>query len=98
MNLRRMLSDPPKPLDPWLRYGFLALCLGLLGWHLCWLVGHSWMRGRENISLVLVALLLNHLAFRFSWPRTVTASLRLAACAWLVFAVCCWLWLLHERA
>jgi hypothetical protein len=97
MNLRVLLTRPPKPLDPWLRYGFLAFCLILLGWHLRGMSRHSWAPGRENIGLVLVALLLNHLAFRFPWPSPVMAGLRVLACAWILLAFGYWLWLLQGR-
>ncbi len=97
MNLRTLLTNPPKPVDPWLRRGFLLFCLLLLGWHLQWLARHGWPAGHEVISIILVALLLNHLAFRFSWPRKVMIGLRLAACSWLVFGMACTLRLLLRR-
>jgi hypothetical protein len=96
MNLHATLTDPPKPLDPWLRHGFLVLCLSVLGWHRWWLLHHAGMRGRENIGLVLVALTLNHLAFRYAWPRPVMAGLRIVACAWIAFSFGFWLWHLQS--
>jgi hypothetical protein len=87
MNPRAVFIDPPKPLPPWLRDGYLGFCLALLGWHAWWLWRHSWVRGHDSITLVLVALLLNHVAFRYPWPRPVMILLRIAACAWIVLAL-----------
>jgi hypothetical protein len=93
-SLRALLTDPPPPSHPWLRRGFLVFCLGLLLWHQIWRVDHPWIRLRREpdiLGLVFVALLLNHLAFRFTWSRAVTAGLRLLACGWLIFGVGYWL-------
>lgn len=87
MDLPTFLTSPPKPVSPAMRLGFLVLCTGLLVWHVAWLGRHTvaFHDDRHRIvGLVLVALLLNHLAFRFAWPRPATVALRIGATLGLV--------------
>ena len=91
MNLRLALTAPPVPINPWLRHGYLWFCLVLLGWHWNRQVRHGWRRDHDIIELILVALLLNHLAFRFCWPRPAIVGLRLVAWAWLAYGAVRWL-------
>ncbi|HWA10838.1 MAG TPA: hypothetical protein VG838_15470 [Opitutaceae bacterium] len=92
MNLRIILTAPPRPVAPGRRYGYLAFCLALAGWHLRWLAEHAWTRSHDVITVVIVALVLNHLAFRFRWPKAVAAGLRVTACAWCAAGLCWWAW------
>lgn len=92
MDLRNILTAPSKPLPAWLRHGYLIICVILLGWDLGWRSLHGWIGGHENLSRVLVALPLNHLAFRYDWPRPVRVILRCTASVWIAFTLGHWLW------
>ena len=91
MDLRNALTAPPKPLPTWLRHGYLIICVTLLAWNLGWRSLHGWIGGSENLSLVLVALPLNHVAFRYDWPRPVRVILRCAASVWIALTLGHWL-------
>lgn len=93
MDLPTFLTSSPKPVSPLVRLGFLALCAGLLVGHVAWLGRHPWAFHDDRyriVSLVLVALLLNHLAFRFPWPRLAMVALRIGATLWLLLLGACW--------
>lgn len=91
MNLRTAFTAPPKPLRPWLRHGYLVFCLILLGWDVVWWSRHGWTRSQDSLSLVLVALPLNHVAFRYDWPPPVRVILRSVACVWIAWVLGHWL-------
>jgi hypothetical protein len=88
MTLRSCFTDPPKAMHPAYRFGMLALILVLLPRNVVWHINlpRSYPYDRYGNSVVGIMLLLNLLAFQFRWPTAVTATLRDAALAWLVFA------------
>ena len=89
MKISSIFTEPIKPLHPVFRYGMLAVCLLLLGWHIQWRfdVPPSYPYDRHGNGVVVLMLLFNHLAFQFQWPVRVTVALRILALGWLAFAV-----------
>ena len=87
MNIRASFTEPPKEGSSAFRYGFLAVCLLLLAFHIHWRLGLSpdYPYDRNGNGVVALMLLFNHLAFQFRWNTSVTISLRLLALAWLSF-------------
>lgn len=67
------------------RHGFLALGLCLLACHAAWMARLGWKYEDRHLAqaCILLALILNHLAFRFPWPREGRIALRAVAVLWL---------------
>lgn len=94
MSPPAFLVSPPKPTSRSGRIAFLGLCVGLLLWHVIWIDRHAGAAHEPRVRViggVLVALLLNHLAFRFAWPPRWTMALRVVATLWLVALGVFWL-------
>src|SRR4051812_25367960 len=89
MTLRSFFLERPKRrASPFFRYAFLAFILVLLVADILWFSRRSsHYHGDPYGNLVIaVMLLLNHLAFQFTYPSAATAALRSVAIFWLVFA------------
>jgi hypothetical protein len=87
MNLRAILTEPPKESSSAFRYGMLVVFLLLLAFDIRWRIGLSpgYRHDRNGNGVVALMLLFNHLAYQFRWPTSVTAALRLLAWGWLAF-------------
>lgn len=94
MDFLAYFAAPPKPISAVKRHGFLALGLSLLACHVAWIAFryHGVYAPRHRVQLlIIVALIVNHLAFRFPWSQRVTVALRVGAA--LLIAVTVWQWL-----
>lgn len=83
------LTEPPKMVRPVFRWVMLAIILLLLVIHIRWrLTLPPGYRGdRNGNGVIVLAILFNHLAFQFRWPRSVTAVLRVLMWSWLAFTL-----------
>jgi len=79
----KRFAAPPPPRSAPYKYGFLTIILILTAWRLLLDQSHP-MHHWDSYS-VLVALLLNHLAYQFRWPVMMTALLRIVAWEWIIY-------------
>jgi hypothetical protein len=88
MKPKSILTHPPGPLlsHPAYRYGMLVLILCLLGDYVEWYLGlpTDYPYDRYRSGILVLALLVNHLAFSFQWRPAVAAALRVLAMSWVV--------------
>lgn len=80
--------EPSKDFGPAYRWGMLAAALLLLAWDMKWQLNRSpAFSGDRYGNLVMgLLLLLNHLAWSFRFPPTVTFALRVLASGWFLLA------------
>jgi len=78
--------EPSKDFGPAYRWGMLVVVLLLLVWDTKWRLNlsHGYSGDRYANLVVSLLLLLNHLAWCFRFPPTVTFALRVLASGWLV--------------
>ena len=83
-----------KSANPSYHYGMLLFILGLLTWNILWLFSLSpTYKGDPYMgSVVILMMLLNHLAYQFTWPAPIHAVLRIVTWSWtilgLLYLVC----------
>jgi len=84
--------------SPYYKYGFLGLILLLLAWQIRWFLNlpPSYPYDKYDGFCMLSALLLNHLAFYFSWPRRIRIALVTAALGWAVLILIYFFYLSHR--
>jgi hypothetical protein len=77
----KLLSEDPKIMNLRLRNGFMVFFLAFLALQIFPL-----QEGKYGGLVVPIILILNHLAFQYYWPKTLTIALRVIALLWLIFA------------
>jgi hypothetical protein len=83
------LSTPTEKGGVWWKYGLLAVVLLLIINNLMWYFSleSNYPGNRYGNLITSFMLLLNHLAFSFTWPRIPTFFIRLTAIGWLIFTL-----------
>ena len=78
-----------KAADAAYRYGMLIVILVLLAWQIRWYFtfAHVYNGDPYGTGILVLALLFNHLAFAFNWPRAVAIALWVLAGSWIVFSL-----------
>jgi len=94
-SFKRAFYQPCSSVSPLWKYGFLGVIVYLVAWEIKLLVQRPESCPGDPYSGIVVTLmlLLNHLAYFFSWRRAVTIALRVLAWVWIVFGLVYMSWL-----